>query len=373
MTDPMFVVAETAVLVVKVATGDKPPPWLACSLDVASVAEIVDLVVAARRTGRLDIQAGDGVRSLFFEGGAYTGCTSTFRTDRLGEVLWKNGRISLDQLLIAVEMMKEGGKMLGRVLIELGFLEPTALRVALVEQAAAVFDAACLEEKGTCVFHGDIFHKNPMRFGAATKKVISDAVDHAREYRELSRKLGSLERRYEVREPATSTQLSEQEQALLQLAASSREAHTGRELIKGASLGKLAGARALKGLIDKSFLAAQASPDDVAVRLKRLCAAINLSMAALDEAGFGVGDQVRELADNPPAEFEDAFSGLSLDAPLDDAAVTEQASFLTGGMPSMVAALQAILDEALRQMHDTLSAELTKRVLDRVRALGLAT
>src|SRR5687768_14193824 len=87
-------------------------PWLACDLEVATVAEIVGLLIAAKRTGRLDVVDPNGARSLYFETGEYTGSSSTHAADRLGEVLWRSGKLSLDQLLIAGEQVKEG-KMIG--------------------------------------------------------------------------------------------------------------------------------------------------------------------------------------------------------------------------------------------------------------------
>src|SRR5687767_13265797 len=99
----------------EIRAADNSPPWLACSLDVVSVAEIVGMLIAARRTGRLDVADAQGKRSLFFENGEYTGAMSTHAADRLGEVLWRSGKIGADQLLIASEQVKEG-KLLGRAL-----------------------------------------------------------------------------------------------------------------------------------------------------------------------------------------------------------------------------------------------------------------
>lgn len=374
VTDPLPPVIEsdaTAPGRVEVRAGDGAPPWLACALEVASVAEIVGLLIAARRTGRLDVKDGVGARSMFFENGQYTGAVSTHVADRLGEVLWRTGRLSADQLLIAGEQVKEG-KLLGRALVELGFIEPASLRRALVEQAIHVFEAACLEESGHALFMADIFHKNPLRFGVATKDLVEGAIIRTREHRELRRKLGSLDRACKLASPQpVGVPLDEKALALLQLAASARNKElTGRELIDKASLGRIDGARALLTLVDHKFIVAKDSVADEQLKVKRLCAAINLVMSALDDSGFGVGDQVREYFDSPPPSYEEALSGLTLAQPLDENAALEAAAFLTGGMPTMIAALQAVLDDALLLAVDTLPAELTKRVQERVMALG---
>lgn len=355
---------------VEVRAAEGAPPWLACALEVASVAEIVGLLIAARRTGRLDVKDGVGVRSMFFESGQYTGAKSTHPADRLGQVLWRYGRVSADQLMIADEQVKEG-KLLGRALVELGFIEPASLRRALVDQAIQVFEAACVEESGHALFLADVFHKKPLRFGVATKSLVEGAILRTREHRDLQRKLGSLDRPYQLTTPQpTGVALDERSLALLQLAANARKKKlTGRELIDKAALGRIDGARALLALIEHRFIVARDSAADEHLKVKRLCAAINLVMAALDDSGFGVGDQVREWLDSPPPAFEEALSGLSLAQPLDENVALEQAAFIAAGATAMITALQAVLDDALLHAFDTLPDELTARVQERVRAL----
>jgi hypothetical protein len=376
----LVVVTETPSLRIQAALDG--PPFLAVSLELMPLAELISVLIRHRKSGRLEVKSAGGSRSLYFELGAYTGSTSTFTADRLGEVLWRNGRISLDKLLIAGELVKEG-KLLGRALIELGFLEPKELRACLVEQALAVFQSACLEDRGLAAFQADALHKAPLRFGISTEQIVEDAVTQARAHRDTLRRLGRLDRRFGAVKagtprpavdggfdvaPTTST-LDEGEQALLQLAMSSKQPHTGQELVEMAGLGSIAGARALLSLVEKGRLQSQPAPVDHEVRLRRLCQAITLAMATLDDAGFGTGDQVREIVENPPAAFEEALSGLTLKEPLDDTAVLQAAQFLAGGVPQMNSALQAILDEALRQAEDTLPAEVCEKVSARVSAV----
>jgi hypothetical protein len=365
---PLETVIDDAGLVVRASPAR--PPWLACDLEVASVAEIVGLLIAARRTGRLDVVDSQGTRSLYFESGEYTGSTSSHVADRLGEILWRSGRISLDQVLIAAEQVKEG-KLLGRALIDLGFIEPGSLRLALIDQAQAVFSAACLEETGYAVFTADVFHKNPIRFGVGTKKLVDGALVQSRDLRELSRKLGSLDRVMDAVTPPPAGLLDEKASALLQLVTSARKVeHTGRDLVAKAALGRVDGTRALVALVDKGFVRPRASHAEETLRVKRLCAAINLVISALDDAGFGVGDAVREYLDKPPPHFEEALSGLSLATPLEEKATLEHAQFISGGLPAMAHALQAVLDDACMQAKDTLPPELTTKVMERVKALG---
>ena len=347
-------------------------PWLACDLEVINVAEVLGVFMNARRTGRLDVVDPQGTRSLFFESGEYTGSMSTHAADRLGEVLWRTGRLSLDQVMIATEYLKENKVMIGRALIDLGFLEPQALRQALNDQAASVLKAACLEEKGHALFRADQFHKSPLRFGAATRSLVDEAIAQGRELRELARKLGSLDRVMEAVTPAPAGKMDEAATAVLQLVTSARKTElTGRQLMQKANLGRADGIRALMTLVDGGWLRHKISAADEELKIKRLCTAINLVMSALDEGGFGVGDTVREYVDNPGPAHEEALSGVSLAQPLDDASVLEQARFLSGGLASMTRALQAVLNDATSQARDTLAPDFSDKVLARVKGLGV--
>ncbi len=371
-----------------VRTSQPPPSFMAGSLDVVPVAELVGLLVRQRLTGRLDVTTPTGVRGLYFEGGAYTGSTSSFTADRFGEVLWRNGRLSLDQLAIASEYVRqEQGKLFGRALVELGFLDGGDLRVCLVEQAMAVFEAACLEDRGTIAFVKDAYHRQPLRFGISTAELVQRALQQAEAHRAVLARVGRLDRPFAVakagslvqRRPGDgddgfmmaprTTALDEAEQAVVQLAMSAKEPRTGLELIAASGLGQQDGARTLLQLIEKGRLVAKAPPADQETLLRRLCQAVTLAMEALDEAGFGVADNVRDLVENPPAHLEEALSGLTLREPLDAGAVLEQAQFLPGGIFEMNEALQAVLDEALAQADDMLPAELTASIQRRVTAL----
>jgi hypothetical protein len=157
---------------------------LVASLDVLSVAELMAALASARRTGRLEVKGASGARALFLEDGLFTGSTSTHDDDKLGQILWRTGRVSLDQVLIATEMAKEGKK-LGRLLVELGFMDPLELRKGLIAQAVLVFEAACMEAQGEAVFTMDAKHPSPIRFGVSTAEMITHALQRVAEHRAL--------------------------------------------------------------------------------------------------------------------------------------------------------------------------------------------
>lgn len=343
-----------------VAASERPPsPWLACSLDVVTTAELVTLLVSVRKTGALLVKDPRGTRRLFFEQGQYTGAMSAHKDDRLGDVLWREGRISLDQLMIAGESLGPG-KRIGRVLVELGYLEPKDLRPALHRQAQHIFEAACLEPEGEALFLEGARHPNPVRFGVATERMIDDALALYAEQARLLRVLAPLDEPSAAIQPRPAGTLSEAEEAMLQLATSAQTPLTRAQLLDKSGLGRLHGLRALERLASRGFLAkpsAKAAAPDRPSRLHRLCEGVNLVMDALGWTGGQDGHPVRNFLASPPPHLADALSGLSLAEPLDPGAIELQAQFGEGGLETMESALLVVLDVALFEARDTLEAE----------------
>lgn len=363
--EALAVVGSARGLLIAAGAGEGAPKgWLACSLDAVSVPEVVTVLVTAGSTGALEVRDPKGVRRLFFEQGQYIGGTSSHANDRLGEVLWHQGRISLDQLVIASQTL-EPGKRIGRVLVELGYIQQHELRPALATQARAIFEAACLEPKGTCVFLGGERHENPMRFVVDTDQLLDEVLAAHAECTELRAALASLDAPVRLKTPRPQGALGEAEEALLQLVASAKEPLTREALLEKSALSQRHGLRALHRLVTGGFLA----PTDVATRkmaplrprLQRLCDGINLVMDVLGWDRGKNDHMVRQLLDDPPEHLAEALSGLSFEEPLDPSAVELQAKFAEGGVKTMEAALAEVLDLALFEARDVLDpAEVEK-------------
>lgn len=363
-------------LVVAAAEAPKAPAgWLACDLSVMSVPELCTVFLEARHTGALDVFSASGRRRLFFENGGYTGAISTHQEDRLGAVIWREGRISLDQLLIASESL-ESGKRIGRLLVELGYIEQRELRGFLREQARAVFLAACLEPAGQAFFLAGARHPNPVRFGVATERLLDEALALWAECARLTREVEPLDALVELVSPLPSGARSEAQEALLQLAASAKAPLTRAALLEKAGLGRVHGLRALAGLLSWGyFVPVEPRRREVtakASRLARVIEGINAVLDAFREAGADASTgAVRDYLQSPPEHLADALSGISLDERLDVEQLELQAEFAEGGKEAMEAGLTILLDFALFEARDTLAPEVVKRLQDKVAALDV--
>lgn len=80
-----------------------------------------------RLTGVLTVAAADVTKKVFMNKGDAIFATSTYDDDRLGEMLIKAGKITVEQYDKSVEMLKRTGQRQGAILVKLGFLTPKNL------------------------------------------------------------------------------------------------------------------------------------------------------------------------------------------------------------------------------------------------------
>ena len=89
---------------------------------------------AAGATGILSLTSGGAKKALYLKGGRVVFATSNLPSDRLGEVLLREGRITPDENESSVRTLAQG-KRQGRVLVEMGALSPDELWSAVQTQA----------------------------------------------------------------------------------------------------------------------------------------------------------------------------------------------------------------------------------------------
>lgn len=80
-----------------------------------------------KKTGILNLIRNDQARSVYLKEGEIIFAQSRYIDDRLGEMLLKNGKITLDQYERSLEELSKGKKKLGTILVQLGYIPPADL------------------------------------------------------------------------------------------------------------------------------------------------------------------------------------------------------------------------------------------------------
>ncbi|MGQ9571322.1 MAG: DUF4388 domain-containing protein [Thermodesulfovibrionales bacterium] len=76
------------------------------------------------KTGIFEIRNGNICKKIYIQDGDIIFAVSNLEEDRIGEVLLKLGKLTLEQYYHSLDVMKKTGRRHGSVLIELGYLKP---------------------------------------------------------------------------------------------------------------------------------------------------------------------------------------------------------------------------------------------------------
>jgi len=106
----------------------------------------------SEKNGVLEIRSGSVSKRIYFKNGVIVFATSNKEEDRLGEVLLKAGKITVDQYYQSLDVMKKAEKRQGTVLVELGYLNPEDLIWGVRRQVEEIILSLFLWEDGEFVF-----------------------------------------------------------------------------------------------------------------------------------------------------------------------------------------------------------------------------
>ena len=100
---------------------------LADNIKNFSLPKVLAYLNRNRKTGTLIIKTPMFTKKAYLVKGDAIFASSTYEDDRLGEMLIKAGKITMEQYDASVEILKKTGKRQGAILIELGYLIPKDL------------------------------------------------------------------------------------------------------------------------------------------------------------------------------------------------------------------------------------------------------
>jgi hypothetical protein len=137
--------------------------------------------------GREAGPTGISVRSILFDHGNVVGASSTAPGERLGEMLWRFGAITREQLAEVLSAAEKTGKRVGEAAIDLEFVEPEELFVMMGRQVEEIFYAAVHVSRASFFLFDGLDEGVPLRHPISTGQLLMEAarrVDELRFFRE---------------------------------------------------------------------------------------------------------------------------------------------------------------------------------------------
>lgn len=171
-----------------------------------SLIDFIGFLASGLQTGVLTAASGDVERSVFFFRGDVVWASSSAQTDRLGEFLLRRGRITREQLHVAV---RDTSKPLGRACVERGFLAAHELFAMVQAQLTEIFDRLLATENGIWYF-ARMSNKTlaESQIHLSTQGLLVDALrrlDEMQIYRQRVRTSDTLVQRARPKQDASSS------------------------------------------------------------------------------------------------------------------------------------------------------------------------
>jgi hypothetical protein len=115
-----------------------------------SLIDVIGFLAQAAATGAFTVATPEDVeRSVFFYNGDVVWASSTSPEDRLGEILLKRGKITREQLQVAIA---DGARKLGRACVERGYIASHELWGLVQAQLTEIFNKMLASESGVWFF-----------------------------------------------------------------------------------------------------------------------------------------------------------------------------------------------------------------------------
>jgi len=196
-----------------------PSGLLGGRLDGISPPDLVWSHCKHTSTGVLDIRRGPITKSLYFQDGRIVFAASSDPNDRLGEMLLRQGKISLDQLEEALRR-RPTGKRLGTLLVDVGSLTPDELVAAVLDQVRTITLDALTWAEGSYLFKpGDLPTQEVVTLDMHTGELLLAAVRRVMSFSRIRRSVGGPRTVYGLSENGAAAidalELSECEQLVL--------------------------------------------------------------------------------------------------------------------------------------------------------------
>jgi curved DNA-binding protein CbpA len=121
------------------------------------LANVLIFLSRNRLTGTLEVMTPSFTKIIYLNKGDAIFASSTYEDDRLGEMLLKAGKITVEQYDRSVEILKQTRKRQGAILVELGYLTPKELYWGVKYQVREIIYSLFLLEDGEYEFvQGDV-------------------------------------------------------------------------------------------------------------------------------------------------------------------------------------------------------------------------
>jgi len=175
-------------ILLAVRVGERPPRLAGEVRVPGALCDVVSVIAQGAYTGELTVFEEEVDRTLYFDHGNVVAASSSALGERLGEILYRFGAITRQQLDEVVTAAERTGRRVGEAAIELEFVESEELFRMMGRQVEEIFYAAVHLSQATFFFFDGLDEaKMARRHHLSTGQLLMEAarrVDELRFFRE---------------------------------------------------------------------------------------------------------------------------------------------------------------------------------------------
>ncbi|MDA8242359.1 MAG: DnaJ domain-containing protein [Nitrospiraceae bacterium] len=238
------------------------------SIKDVSLVKLLVFLNRNRKTGTLSLKTPVFTKKIYIHAGDAIFASSTYEDDRLGEMLLKADKITVEQYDRSVEVLKRSKKRQGAILVELGYLTPKDLFWGVKYQVKEIIHSMFLIEDAEYEFmEGKIPNQEVITLKMSMANLIYDGVKKIENWTRIRNEMPDTDSVFRLsRDPLSLFQgieLSSQDKKILSLIDGRR---TIREVIENSWMGSFEALKILYvlwsiGIIEQ----ATAIPEEAAV------------------------------------------------------------------------------------------------------------
>ena len=295
--------------------GSRQNPLLYGDLKLLSIAEILAVISSLRASGTLTILVPHARKTITFRDGQVVFATSTVADDRLGEILWRRGVITLQQLSAVYDRV-EPGKRLGSILLEEKIITARQLYDGIKMQVEEIVLSTFYLDNGEFFFtETKLVPRNAVRLDKSTRQLIGEGLRRLQEHNRLENFIPDEDQVLVRRQVELKEQLDPRQRQMLELIDGQR---TVREIIDDSRLVEKTALEVLAdlnrlGLVDSREVHFPSSSKRLGLAFERYRGLMQVVYMALAKENSEFVERLETYLGNPPARFSSVFRSVSFD------------------------------------------------------------
>ncbi len=225
------------------------------NLDEASLPDVLQLLTMGRKTGRLSLSDHSSLGHIYLESGAITHAYLVNRRDRLGDILFKSGSITREQLNEAMRLQNDSpGKKLGEILVQSGAISREVLKRHMQLQVEEAVYYLFTWRSGDFTFERDVKPESQdFEIAIDPEALLLEGARRVDEWSVIEKKIPSFDMVFVVdqeRVSASSAPLSTEQELIASLLDGTRDVSA---LVDETGMAEFEVGKAIFGLISAGF------------------------------------------------------------------------------------------------------------------------